>query len=558
MLVSLYIENVAVIERSEIAFEKGFNVLTGETGAGKSIIIDSINAILGERTNRELIRTGATSAKVTALFAEPSAKVCKKMEELGVSEEEDHSLLIQREFSVEGKSVFRMNGRPVTASIMREIGRQLINIHGQHENQALLSPQAHIHYVDSMGELEEELEAYQAVFHQAVTLKKQLLALHTDTEEKERQIDLLKYQIRELEEANIREGEQDELSAQKNRYLNAERIITALGSAKDALNGQEDFQGAVQLLSQASVSLAEAAKFAPELSKAAGRLQDLAYEAEDLSAELRDSDFGQEFDPAGLETIEARLDELYRLGLKYGSSEKEMLEFLSNAQTKLDDIEVSDERRTQLEADYRSYALQTKELAEKLSEKRQKVAKKFTEAVKQELVFLDMPHVDLVVEQERGKLTVLGCDNIQFLISTNPGEPPKPIAKIASGGELSRIMLAIKNVLADKDDIDTLIFDEVDTGISGRAAQKVGQKLHEVAQNRQILCVTHLAQIAAHGDHHLLIEKHVRNGKTFTDVRPLDFEGRKNELARIMSGADPTELQLKSAEELLQMAKISS
>lgn len=554
MLVNLYIDNIAVIEHSEIMFESGLNVLTGETGAGKSIIIDAIHAILGQRTSRELIRTGASSAMVSALFSMPCDEVKKSMEEFEIPAEADGSLLIQRSFSQEGKNVCRVNGRPVTASILKEIGRHLINIHGQHENQDLLSPQLHIHYIDSMGGLKEELEQYQASYRKAVSLKKKLIALHTDNAEKERRIDLLKYQIHELESADIHEGEQEDLLEQKSRFTHAEKIAGAVGMAKSAFLGEEGSQGILQMLGEISSSLQEVSNYLPQLNSLASRVRDLTYEAEDINEELRAFE-ESDYDPRELEVVESRLDELYRLGLKYGPGEEDMIKFLKNAKRELEDIEISDEQRQALEEEYQTAALKAKEQAEALSEKRRTVARRFVQGVKQELVFLDMPHVELVVAQELCKLNSTGCDELQFLISTNPGEPPKPIAKIASGGELSRIMLAIKNILADKDQVDTLIFDEVDTGISGRAAQKVGQKLKETARNRQILCVTHLAQIAAHADHHLLIEKHVSNGKTFTNVKILDFEERKQELARIMSGTEPTPLQLQGAEELLKKAR---
>ncbi len=554
MLVNLHIENVAVIERSDIEFRPGLNVLTGETGAGKSIVIDSINAILGERTSKELIRTGADRARVSALFADPSARVKEKMAQFGVEAEEDGSLLLQREISGEGKSVFRVNGRPVTASILKALGHLLINIHGQHENQDLLSPQLHIQYLDSMGGLEQDLAEYRAAYEEAVRLKRELSGMQMDDAEKERRIDLLRYQIEELENANLREGEQEELSARRTLFLHAEKVAQAVQTAWLAIHGGEESEGASQLITRAGESLQGIADFLPQAAGLAERLTELSYELEDLDAGLRDSGNAMDYQPAEVEQIEERLDLLYRLGLKYGHTEREMLDYLAQIKSELENIAFSEERREKLNRQYHEAALHAKELAQALSAKRSAVAEKFAAAVRGELAFLDMPGVQLVVDRQPCKLNGYGCDEIQFFISTNPGEPPKPIAKIASGGELSRIMLAIKNVLAEKDGIDTLIFDEVDTGISGRAAQKVGVKLRETSRGRQIICVTHLAQIAAQADTHLLIQKQVRTGRTFTDVQTLDFDGRRKELARIMGGAEMTDLQLQSAGEMLRLA----
>ena len=554
MLISLYIDNVAVIEHSDFMLKKGFNVMTGETGAGKSIIIDSINAILGERTSRELIRHEATSARVTALFSEPSQRVVTTMEELGVALEEDGNLLIQRELNADGKSICRINGRPVTASIVRSIGQHLINIHGQHENQALLSPQLHIHYIDSMGNLAPDLEEYRKIYAQAVALKKELMAMETDVSEKTRRMDLLRYQIEELEGAQLRVGEREELLEQKNRFLNMEKIASSITAAKEAISGGDASEGALQQLEQANEALKTICRFVPELQEVSDDLQEVVYRTEDIAAGLREFSADEEFDPGTLETIEARLDEIYRLSLKYGNDEQEMLEYLEKSREELQKINVSDERKAELEEEYHACAVNARDHALRLSEKRRKTAEKFIDEVQKELTFLDMPSVRISVEQERTKLNSLGCDGIQFLIATNPGEEMKPLAKIASGGELSRIMLAIKSVLADKDDIDTLIFDEVDTGISGKAAQKVGQKLHETANHRQVICVTHLAQIAAQADHHLLIEKRTVDGKANTQVRALSYDERKKELARIMNGGELTDLQLQTAEEMLRQA----
>ena len=554
MLTNLNIENIAVIERSSIDFHPGLNVLTGETGAGKSIIIDSLNAVLGERTSRELIRTGAEKARVTALFEDISVRARATLNELGLQDEEN-AVLIQREIAQNGKSSFRVNGIPATASMVRDIGKSLVNIHGQHENQQLLSPHLHIHYLDSLGDLQWQLEEYYQAYRRAVELKHQMDSLNLDTQDKERRIGLLQYQIDELEQAEISLGEHEELSARKAMISNAEKIATGIGTARSVLSGEEESSGVVQQLAAVSQILAEAAKYLPALQNMADRTMEISYELQNIGEDLRSYAEQADFDPEEINRIEERLDTLYRLGLKYGKSEEDMLAYLEKAKQELDSMQFADERRAKLEEEYRQAGTKAKALALALSEKRRQAAEIFVEQVTAELAFLDMPGVKLQVAQQRCHLNATGCDEIEFLISTNPGEPPKPMAKVASGGELSRIMLAIKNVLADKDDIDTLIFDEVDAGISGRAAQKVGQKLRQVAQNRQVLCVTHLAQIAAQANSHLLIEKQVRDARTYTDVRLLDRTGRRYELARIMSGTDPSRLQLQSAEEMLQAAE---
>ncbi|MDD6176175.1 MAG: DNA repair protein RecN [Firmicutes bacterium] len=554
MLSNLNIENIAVIERASIDFHPGLNVLTGETGAGKSIIIDALNAVLGERTSRELIRTGAEKARVTALFEEISVRARATLNELGLQDEES-TVLIQREILQSGKTTFRVNGIPATASMVRDIGKSLVNIHGQHENQQLLSPHLHIHYLDSLGDLQWQLEEYYRAYRRAVELKHQLDSLNLDTQDKERRMDLLQYQIDELEQAEISPGEREELAARRAMISNSEKIASGIGTARSILSGEEESAGVVQQLAEVSRLLEEAAKYLPALQNMADRTMEISYELQDIGEDLRSYAEQTDFDPEEIDRIEERLDTLYRLGLKYGRSEEDMLAYLEKAKQELDSIQFADERRARLEQEYQQAGTEAKTLALALSEKRRQAAEIFVERVTEELAFLDMPGVRLLVSQQRCHLNATGCDEVEFLISTNPGEPPKPMARIASGGELSRIMLAIKNVLADKDDIDTLIFDEVDVGISGRAAQKVGRKLRQVAQNRQVLCVTHLAQIAAQANSHLLIEKQVRDARTYTDVRLLDRAGRRYELARIMSGTEPSALQLQSAEEMLQAAE---
>lgn len=555
MLSQLYIENIAVIEKAGIDFHDGLNVLTGETGAGKSIVIDSINAILGERTSRELIRTGARSAFVTAVFSNIGEQTVQKLTELGYTPEEDGSVMIQREIHMDGKAVCRINSRPATVSVLKAVGPFLINIHGQHESYDLLSPDLHIRYIDRMGVPEDLTKTYQDAFSAMNRIKSKLDSNQMDEAQKARQIDLLTYQIQELEAADLHAGEQDELNHTRTKFLNIEKIVDSVNAAKSALNGDESFEGALASVSTAADALAEAERYYPEIHALAERIKNIQYELEDCGEEIRNLTTDLEYDPGELERIEARLDVLYRLGLKYGGSVEKMLEFLEDSKRQLEDIQLSDERTAQLTKEYRETKALAEKLAEEISACRKKTAEAFAAKVKGELRFLDMPNIDFQVEQERCELNSLGCDKVQFLISTNPGEPAKPIAKIASGGELSRIMLAIKTVLADKDDIDTLIFDEVDTGVSGSAAQKVGLKLREVSGNRQVICVTHLAQIAALANTQYLIKKHVKDNKTFTDVAELDFDGRKQELARIMGGSQITPLLLQNAEEMLKMAQ---
>jgi DNA repair protein RecN (Recombination protein N) len=555
MLSQLYIENIAVIEKTGIDFHEGLNVLTGETGAGKSIVIDSINAILGERTSRELIRTGARSAYVTAIFSNIGEQAVRQMNELGYAPEEDGSVMIQREIHMDGKAVCRINSRPATVSVLKGIGPFLINIHGQHESYDLLSPDLHIRYIDRMGVPEDLIRNYQDAYEAMNQIKKKLDSTQMDEAQKARQMDLLAYQIQELEAADLRAGEQEELNKKRTRYLNMEKIVDSVYTAKAALHGDENSEGALAAISAAAGALAEAEPYYPEIHDLTERITNIQYELEDCGEEIRNLTDGLEYDSGELDRIETRLDVLYRLGLKYGGTVEEMLEFLENSRKQLEDIQLSDERTAQLTKEYNEMKAQAEKYAEEISACRKKTADAFVMKVKKELRFLDMPNIDFQVERERCELNSLGCDKLQFLISTNPGEPAKPIAKIASGGELSRIMLAIKTVLADKDDIDTLIFDEVDTGVSGSAAQKVGLKLREVSKNRQVICVTHLPQIAALANTQYLIKKHVKDNKTFTNVTELDFEGRKQELARIMGGSQITPLLLQNAEEMLQMAE---
>lgn len=551
MLAQLFINNIAVIEKASIDLEEGFTVLTGETGAGKSIIIDAIHAVLGERTSKELVRTGAGTASVSALFTGLDEDTLKVLDDLSVPREEE-SLLIQREIRLEGKSLCKLNGAPVTVSMLKTVGPRLVSIHGQHESYELLSPEVHMTYIDSFGGLEPLLQEYQNSYRRLRSIQHKLDAFHTDEGEKARQMDLLRYQIDEIEAAAVRIGEQEELAQERDAIRNREKIATAVELAKALLSGDEDNSGILSDVARAVSEMERAASYLPEAEEAAQKLHEAGYLLEDADGLLHSLDL--DFDPSALDAVEERLNLLYKLGLKYGSSEEAVLSFLDECREKLHGIEFSDEERERLESEYEQEKQKAIALAKELSSKRKHSSEAFTKMVKHELAFLNMPGIEFLAEMERIPLTSTGCDKLQFLVSANKGEPAKPMSKIASGGELSRIMLAIKTVLSGKDKVDTLIFDEVDTGISGAAANKVGEKLRQVSRNRQVLCITHLAQIAALADNHLRISKHVNGDRTFTDVAPLDFEGRKRELARIIGGDAVTELQLEMAEEMLQKA----
>lgn len=550
MLAQLFINNIAVIERASIDLEKGFTVLTGETGAGKSIIIDAIHAVLGERTSKELVRTGTQSASVSALFTGLDEDILRLLDQLSIPREEDGSLLVQRDIRQEGRSSCKLNGAPATVSMLKQVGPRLVTIHGQHESYELLSPEVHMVYLDSFAGLESLLAEYQAAYHTLRETQRKLEALQTDEGEKARLSDLLHYQIDEIQSANVHVGEREELEAQREVIRNSEKIAGTLELLRGLLAGDEDSEGLLTGVEQASVEAERVASYLPELEEAAQKLREAGYLLEDVDAMLRG--VGVDFDPALQEAIEERLDLLYKLGLKYGSSEEKILEFLEDCRSRLHQIEFSDEERERLEAQYEEEKHKAISLAKELSRRRQAASVQFIRQVREELAFLNMTGIQFETEIQRVPLYAMGCDKLQFLVSANKGEPPKPMSKIASGGELSRIMLAIKTVLSGKDKVQTLIFDEVDTGISGAAANKVGKKLKQVSQNRQVLCITHLAQIAALADHHLLIEKHVEGERTFTQVQELDFEGRKREVARIIGGDQVTDLQLEMAEEMLK------
>ena len=554
MLLRLKIENIAIIESAEIDFDAGLNVLTGETGAGKSIIIDSINAILGERTSRELIRTGAESAKVSALFSDAGLSVNAKLLEYDIEAQEDGSLLLQRSIGLDGRNLCRINGSPATVAMLKNIGGELINIHGQHDNQALLSPEGQYTFVDSIAGNGTILNSYRTAYSKLRSLEKELNSLNIDETEKSRRLDLLNYQIDEIEAAELQTGEHDELTARRNLFLNAEKVIGSLREAYAAVNGTEEGSGAQQQLEFSANCLDSAAAYYADLGKAAEAIRSMSYDLAEYAIEIRNALDMLDYNPRELAQIEERLDTIYRLSRKYGNTEDDMLEFLEQAKNERNRIVLSDKRSIELQGEIAETARQVKAFAAELTESRSKAGEIFAKSIKAELDFLDMPGVTFVVDRAIIPPGPNGADNIDFLISANAGEVPKPIVKIASGGELSRIMLAIKNVLSAKDDVNTLIFDEIDAGVSGRAAQKVAMKLRQVSKGRQVICVTHLAQIAAQADDHLLISKSVRDGKTYTQVDILDVEGRKRELARIIGGLKITELQLSSAEEMLKEA----
>lgn len=550
MLTSLKIENVAIIESAAIEFGCGLNVLTGETGAGKSIVIDSINAILGERTSRDIIRTGAQSAKVYAVFEDVNERVRNFLDENGI-DCEDGVLIINRTLSREGKNVCRINGAPVTVSMLREIGGELIDIHGQHDNQSLLSPEKHCGFVDSFADNADLITDYREKYGRLCEIRSKLKKLTTDESSKTQRIDFLTYQIDELEKAEITIGERDELKARKSLINNSQKVIESLNIAYEALKA--DGAG-IDMITDAESEIANASAYMETLGEASEKITDIRYELEDIAETVRDAMTEVDFDPSELEDIDERLDLLYRLSKKYGDTEEEMLEYLEKARAELDNIAFSEERVKELQKQEKEALAETETAACKLTESRKTAGEKLSNAICSELEFLDMPNVRFVVKCNDIGLTENGKDEIEFLISANAGEEPKPLAKIASGGELSRIMLAIKNVLAETDGVDTMIFDEIDTGVSGRAAQKIAMKLRSASKGRQVICVTHLAQIAAQGDVHLYISKSVSDGKTYTNIKSLIEEERVAEIARIMGGMEITKLQLESAREMLANA----
>ncbi len=550
MLTSLHIENIAVIEQASIDLGIGLNILTGETGAGKSMVIDAINVVLGERISRDIVRTGSDQARVTAVFSDVSTKICKKLDDLGYSVDEDGVLLIQRTISAEGKGNCRINGQPTTVAMLRTIGRLLVNIHGQHENQSLLSPERHVDYLEQLGGISPIHAEYSEAYERFSMIKRQLKQTEMDDGLKARRVDMLRYQIEEIESADLNPGEEDELKSQREIYRNAEKIAVSLSSARECLSGGEDSGGVLSWLSHAVSSLQDAGRYVEDMAELARRAESVLYDLEECSEELRDYVTHFDFEPGELEQVEDRLAQIHKLTSKYGKDEEEVLTFLEQARQELDSIEMSDIKAEQLKNELIKAENIAIELAKKLSEARRKAAREFEKSVGEQLAFLDMPGVRLSVSIEPGELGPGGIDHVEFLIAPNPGETPRPLSKIASGGELSRIMLAIKSVMAHADDIDTLVFDEIDTGISGYAAHKVGIKLRETSNSRQVICVTHLAQIGAQAHHHFLIEKSVREGRTYTNVTALDYDGCIRELARIIGGS-VSPAALETAREML-------
>lgn len=551
MLKTLCIENIAVIEKADIEFSKGFNVLTGETGAGKSIVVDSINAILGERTSKELVRAGSEYAFVTAYFEDINSEVKQKLNEFDLPCEDDGTLMLSRKISAQGKSTCRINGSVCTVSMLKEVGNLLVNIHGQHDSQTLLNADYHYKFVDMYGSLDGVLDEYKQSFKQLLSVRKQLKALTLDADERDRQIELLDYQIKELTDAEIKVGEWEELKKRKNLILNSQNLLQSLNSALAAFNGSDDYSGISTLLSTAVKELGTVSDVDGDIKAVYDKAEALNDSVEVVKDALLDKINSIEFEPEELDRIEERLNLYYTFSNKYGETEQDMLYYLDEAVKKRAAFENSEEELEKLNVRYDEIFNQTVALAQKLTDLRKSTAEKLGNEICKQLEFLDMPKIKFTTLFEKGNLSANGWDKIEFLIATNVGETAKPLAKIASGGELSRIMLAIKSIIAQKDSIDTLIFDEIDTGVSGKASRKIGLKLKELGAFTQVICVTHSAQIASVADSHFLIEKNVENDRTYTNVTVLDYDGRKNELARIMGGINATESLLKSAEELL-------
>lgn len=556
MLSLLHIENIALIDQADISFGSGFNVLTGETGAGKSIIIDAISAVLGERTSRDLIRTGEKSALVTALFRDlPSLPW---FQETGIGPDENGELLISRRIQGDGKNICRVGGVPCTVVQLRTLGSQLIDIHGQHDGQQLLDESCHLAYLDSFGELEPALSAYREEYAKLDALRKQIASLQMDETEKARRLDILQFQIDELESAHLRLGEEEELDERKAMLRSADQLVAAVEGAYHALFGTDSQDGAASLLAEAEGNLSRVSNLSADLSQLSENLAALRYGTEDAAERLRDLKNSFDFSPKELDQVEDRLDHLHRLKKKYGATVRDMLDYLNKIRQELDQIELSDDLLIKLKKQRKAQLTMTRTLAETLSAQRKAAAERLKARIEEELRQLDMTKVRFQTEfsPKPGKLGLddTGMDEVRFLMSANVGENLKPIAKVASGGELSRIMLALKNVLAENDNICTLIFDEVDTGDSGRAAGKVAEKMSRLSLTCQVLCVTHLAQIAAMSDYHYSVHKEEKNGRTYTSVETLDRPGRRAELARLTGGAHQSEAILKGAEELLKEA----
>ncbi|MFI3140926.1 MAG: DNA repair protein RecN [Clostridia bacterium] len=557
MLTNLKIENVAVIEKAEITFDNGLNILTGETGAGKSIVIDSINAILGERISKDIVRTGSKTAKVTAFFENISNEVISLLNNFEVECEIDNTLLVSRIITADGRSSCRVNGQIITATMLKTIGRELISICGQHDSQHLLSTDFHSVFIKQLANEQERLEKYKQLYREVVSLNKKLNSLLKNEEGKERQLEYLQFQIEELANANIRVGEKDELTAEKNKILNREKIVTALSNAKSCLEGSDGANGVVDLLYNLSNYLTEIADYDENFSSYIDSIGELQYLLSDCSSVISSNIENFDGGFSNIDEIENRLDVIYRVTRKYGGDEENCVAYFEKISKELEELTFSDEVCEKLELELDEKAQQLKNKADEISEKRQKVARVFQSKVQDELVYLDMPNARFEVCFNETELKNDGYDEIEFSFSANSGQSLKPLAKIASGGELSRVMLAIKSVLSDYDSVQTMIFDEIDMGVSGRAAQKIAFKLKNLAQNNQILCVTHLAQIASHADNHLLIEKTSNENETYTNVTTLSEEQRIKEIARIIGGDIITQVTLNSAKELIDFANLS-
>lgn len=549
MLSSLQIENVAVIQKANVHFEKGLNVLTGETGAGKSILIDSINAILGNRTSKDLVRTGAAKAVIRAAFEDVPPAVLDSLEKAGY--ERSEALLLSREITAEGKSTCRINGMPATAAVLRELCGGLININGQHDSVGLLNPARHEGILDAYAQNSAEYQAYYAIYRELVGVKKALDAMITDESEKQRRIDLLSYQVQEIDDAGLTAGEEQTLESRRKVLANASTIRDRIAQCYALLSGGDEAPGAVDLLGEASNAVDVAAQLDGELSAGAGQLLDLYYTAKDVAADLIGRLDAYDTNDAELDEIEQRIDLIYKLRRKYGDTVEDILAFGERARKELEMIQSSQERIEHLQKEQRRLYTLAREKAEALTQTRLKAFDELNKRISGTLDFLNMPGVRMTLRHSRGPLASHGQDSIEFYISTNPGEAPKPLAKIASGGELSRITLAIKNAMADKDAVPTVIYDEIDSGVSGKAASRIGEVLRQSAEGHQILCITHTAQIAALADCHLLIQKNITNERTYTEIHPLDENGRVEALARLISGDHVTELSLANAREML-------
>ena len=553
MLSSLQIENVAVIQKANVHFEKGLNVLTGETGAGKSILIDSINAILGNRTSKDLVRTGAAKAVIRAAFENVPPAVLDSLEKAGY--ERSEALLLSREITAEGKSTCRINGMPATAAILRELCGGLININGQHDSVGLLNPAHHESILDAYAQNRTEYQEYYAVYRELVKIKRELDAQITDESEKQRRIDLLSYQVQEIEDAALTAGEEQTLESRRKVLSNASTIRDRIAQCYALLSGDDETPGAVDLLGEASNAVDAAAQLDGELSTSAGQLLDLYYNAKDAAADLIGRLDAYETNDSELDEIEQRIDLIYKLKRKYGDTVEDIIAFGQKAREELELIQSSQERVEHLQAEQHRLYVLAREKAETLTQTRLKAFEELNKRISGTLDFLNMPGVRMTLHHARGPLASHGQDSIEFYISTNPGEAPKPLAKIASGGELSRITLAIKNAMADKDAVPTVIYDEIDSGVSGKAASRIGEVLRQSAEGHQILCITHTAQIAALADCHLLIQKNIANERTYTEIHPLDEDGRVDALAHLISGDHVTELSRANAREMLEQTR---